>query len=330
MLNHLLPALLFSTSALAQPASPPDSYSLIRCGHLLAVATDAPRNNVTLVIKNGLVDSIVQGFDSPHKTPPPHKVEEIDLKQSFVLPGLINCHVHLSHEFTADIRLRAVTETDAEVAYKAAVNARKTFDADYTTVRDLGGRSTVVFAFRDAINRGDIVGPHVIAAGEPITVTGGHGDDSNGYRQELFGVPGADKAVADGPDECRKAVRSRSSSGHDVIKLTATGGVLSASSTASCSISFGETRRHRRNRPRRVSKAAAHAHGTDGINAALRGRRFHRARHLPERRVDQALQGTRTGTSRPSSPPRPSPPTPKSPATTSSSSPTRPASSAPR
>ena len=269
MVNSLLPAVLLSVLA-QSPAPPPDSYSLIRCGHLLAVATDAPRDNVTLVIKNGLVESIVPGFDGP-KLPDGARVEEIDLKQSFVLPGLIDCHVHLSHEFTPDVRLRAVTETDAEVAYKAAVNARKNLDAGFTTVRDLGGRSTVVFALRDAINRGDIVGPRVIAAGEPITVTGGHGDDSNGYRQELFGVPGADKAVADGPDECRKAVRFQIKLGADVIKLTATGGVLSASSAGLMQHFFQDeldaiaATAHSMGR-----KAAAHAHGTDGINAALR------------------------------------------------------------
>lgn len=264
------------TSAQKSAASEPraDRYTLIRCGHVLAVPGKPAQENATIVVRNGLIDRIADGLIGPDLSAAKQSgatIEEIDLKSSYVLPGLIDCHVHITFEFTADARLRAVTESDAASALHGVAFARKTIDAGFTTVRDVGSSGEVCFALRDAIERGEIAGPRILAAGEAISVTGGHGDGSNGYRPDLFGVPGAEKGIADGPDECRKAVRYQIKLGADCIKLTATGGVLSASTAGLRQHFFDDELQaiidtaHSMGR-----KVAAHAHGLDGINAALR------------------------------------------------------------
>ncbi len=251
-----------------------DRYTIIRCGHILAVPGKPAQDNATIIVRNGLIDRITDGLTGPDLSAAKQAgatVDEIDLKSSYVLPGLIDCHVHITFEFTADARLRAVTESDATAALRGVAFARKTIEAGFTTVRDVGSSGEVCFALRDAIERRDVVGPRILAAGEAISVTGGHGDGSNGYRPDLFGVPGAEKGVADGPDECRKAVRYQIKLGADCIKLTATGGVLSASTAGLRQHFFDDELKavidtaHSMGR-----KVAAHAHGLDGINAALR------------------------------------------------------------
>jgi len=269
-------AVLFAAPiTLAQSPEPAlDCYVRVRCGRLLAVPGQAVQNGVTIVVKNGLVERVVPGLEGPDLSDAARtgaSVTDIDLRDRFVVPGLIDCHVHLAMEFSADSRLRAVSEgpTDAEV--RAVAFARKTLMAGFTTVRDLGANDRVAISLRDGIIRGDVIGPRIIAAGKAITVTGGHADPSNGYRDDVWGQVGAEKGVADGPDECRKAVRYQIKQGADCIKLTATGGVLSASSAGLAQHFFEDELRaivetaHSMGR-----KAAAHAHGTDGINAAVR------------------------------------------------------------
>lgn len=267
-----------SVWAVAQPVpaagSQPDRYLVVRCGKLLAVPGSDPQLNVTLVIKNKVVERVVgdlQGPDLSKEKAAGAVVEELDLRDQFVLPGLIDCHVHLSFEFDQNARAKFVTESDAAMAIRATLYARRTLEAGFTTVRDVGSPRGVAFALRDSIAAGDIPGPRILASGEAISVTGGHGDETNGFRPDLFGVPGPEKGIADGADECRKAVRNQIKLGADVIKLTATGGVLSASSAGLSQHFFDDELEaivktgHSMGR-----KVAAHAHGTDGVNAALR------------------------------------------------------------
>ena len=258
--------------ALAQNA--PDRYVRVHCGSLLPVPGKDVQKNVTVVVKNGLVDRVVPGLDGPDLADAVKAgatVTDVDLKDRFVVPGLIDCHIHLSMEFSPDVRIRAVTDAPTDVAMRSVLYARKTLDAGFTTVRDLGSNDHVSISLRDGIARGDVVGPRIVAAGKAITVTGGHADPSNGYRQDLWGMVGEDRGVADGVEECRKAVRFQVKEGADCIKLTATGGVLSASSAGLAQHFFDDELRaivdtaHSMGR-----KAAAHAHGTDGINAAIR------------------------------------------------------------
>jgi len=270
--------------AAAQGASPPpDHYTFLHCGHLLDVPGKDPRTNVTLVIKNDRVDSIVDGMQYPRgNLQNPQQVDaalralgdfkEIDLTHSFVLPGLIDCHVHLTNEWDRSVRTRMVTESPEFVAVRATHYARITLEAGFTTVRDLGSASPqAIFALRDAIDQKLVVGPRIIAAGHWISMTGGHGDGTNGYRADLIPQPTPDDGIADGPEECMKAVRNQIKLGADVIKVTATGGVLSASSAGLAQHFFDDELsaivKTAHSLGRRV---AAHAHGVDGINAAIR------------------------------------------------------------
>ncbi|MCC6971639.1 MAG: amidohydrolase family protein [Phycisphaerales bacterium] len=263
---------LWASSARAPQASVKgDRYLVVRCGTLLDVPGKPPKRNVTLVARNGAVESILPGLDAKAAIPAGATSEELNLSDQYVLPGLIDCHVHLAMEFTPDMRLRMMAENDIDGAFRSVTFAKKNLLAGFTTVRDLGAGGDVVIKLRDAVNRGDVIGPRIIAAGKAISVTGGHADPTNGVRSDVFGLAGVDEGVADGVDECRKAVRNQIKLGADCIKLTATGGVLSVSSAGLAKHFFDDElaaiidTAHAMGR-----KAAAHAHGVDGINAALR------------------------------------------------------------
>jgi len=251
---------------------PPDRWTIVQCGSVLLVPGQPARTETTLVVHDGRIAEVHDGLIGADavmagKSGEP---EIVDLRGAFVLPGLIDAHVHLTSETSLDQRQRRVTEDDADAALRGSVYARRTLEAGFTSVRDLGG-GPAVFALRDAIASGLIPGPRMLAAGYSITPTGGHGDKTNGYREDLFGEPGAYLGVADGPYESRKAVRAQVKRGADVIKLTATGGVLS-NTNAGTDIQFKEdelgeivSTAHMLGR-----KVAAHAHGAKGLNAALR------------------------------------------------------------
>ena len=153
--------------------------------------------------------------------------ELVDLHDKFVLPGLVDLHVHLTAEYTADARLRRVTEDEAgRRAARRHARAASTLEAGFTTVRDLGG-SGAVFALRDGIANGWVSGPRMFVAGSALTITGGHGDRTSGYRAgPVRARPVAYQGVADGPYAARAAVRAQVKLGADWIKVHATGGVL--------------------------------------------------------------------------------------------------------
>jgi imidazolonepropionase-like amidohydrolase len=151
--------------------------------------------------------------------------------QKTVTPGWIDCHVHLSHETNPNAYIERFQLNDVDYAYRSVVFAERTLLAGFTTVRDAGG--SVVISLKKAINQGIIEGPRIVAAGTPIGSTGSHGDPTNGYRTDLMGDPGPRIGVANGVDECIKAVRQRFKDGSDVIKIMATGGVLDVSPNSS-------------------------------------------------------------------------------------------------
>lgn len=250
----------------------PERWTIVRCGSVLLVPGEPVRGETTLVVHEGRIAEVLAGSAEPEsimigKSGAP---EIVDLRDAFVMPGLIDAHVHLTFESDADARMRRVTEDEAAAALRGSVYARRTLEAGVTTVRDLGGGSAV-FALRDAIAQGRIPGPRMLVAGHAITPTGGHGDRTNGYREDLFDAPDEYQGVADGPYEARKAVRAQVKRGADLIKLTATGGVLSNTS-AGTDLQFKDdelaeivSTAHMLGR-----RVAAHAHGTSGVNAALR------------------------------------------------------------
>src|SRR5262245_58142132 len=189
---------LVAHRSLAQvPPTPPDRYVLVRCGTLLAVPGSEPVKNATLVVKNGLVDRVSPGLDGPDLNEARQrgaKVEEVNLRDSFVLPGLIDCHVHLTSLWDQSNRARWPQETPEFVAVRATHYARLTLEAGFTTVRDLGAREPeTILALRDAVNQGLAVGPRILAAGHWISITGGHGDETLGYRADLVGGRGPEQ-----------------------------------------------------------------------------------------------------------------------------------------
>ncbi len=261
--------LLAQPSTAVDAPAPAPRVTLVRCGTLLAVPGQPPRTNCTLVISGDRVAQVLDGLDARPATGDSVNIREIDCRELFVLPGLIDCHVHLTFQQSADSRLRRVTEGPADAALRGVGYARATIEAGFTSVRDVGGPAEAIIPLRDAIQRGDIVGPRVITSGKSISVTGGHADPTNGYIG--LAPPTPLEGVADGPDACRQAVRHQIKLGADLIKITATGGVLSVSTAGTAQHFTNEELEalvqtsHAMGR-----KVAAHAHGTDGINAALK------------------------------------------------------------
>ncbi len=271
---------LSAPPASAQPPSPlpspaPVRFTVLRCGTLHAVPGQPPLKDAAVLCKDGVIVGIASGGAALDLSPanvPGAVLGEVDWRTRTVTPGLIDCHVHLADEWNATLRARFTTEGDSFAAIRAATYAKKTIDAGFTTVRDLGARRPdVIFGLRDAINAGFAVGPRIVAAGHPISMTGGHGDFTLNFRPDLFGVQTPDHGIADGPEECVKAVRTQIKLGADVIKVTATGGVLSASSAGLAQHYYdSELVAIVKTAHALGKKVAAHAHGSDGINAAIK------------------------------------------------------------
>jgi imidazolonepropionase-like amidohydrolase len=236
----------------------------VQAGKLLAdPATGKVETAKTVVLENGKVTRIVDGYVSE----PGGRV--VDLKDSFVLPGLIDSHVHLTGQQGPSSQLDEVTQSSATQAMVGAGYARKTLMAGFTTVADLGAENQAIFALRDGIKRGDVPGPRIIAAGSAVSIHGGHGD-VNGFSDEVMHVL-RPTSVCSGADDCRRAVREQVWHGANIIKITATGGVLS-NTAAGLGQQFSDDElkaivdaAHRMGR-----KVTAHAHGVDGINSFLR------------------------------------------------------------
>ena len=234
------------------------------CGTFIDGISKEAKKNMTIVIEKNKIVSIEGGYTSAGNTD-----KTIDLKTRTVMPGWIDCHVHLSHETSPNAYLEAFQLNDVDHAYRSVVYAKKTLMAGFTTVRDAGGE--IVISLKKAINRGLIEGPRIVAAGTPIGSTGSHGDPTNGYRSDLMGDPGPRVGVANGVDECIKAVRQRYKEGSDVIKIMATGGVLDVSANGSgAQYTEEEMKAIVETANDYGLKVMAHAHGAEGIKRALR------------------------------------------------------------
>ncbi len=259
------------TAGAQEPPAP--RWTVVHCGSLLAVPGQPVQQTMTVVVRDGVIDNVLPGFTDPANLPElaNARVSVVDLGDRLVLPGLIDCHTHLTGEYTADIRLRRVEETDADSAIRGVVYARRTLEAGFTTVRNVGSSGDAAFALRDAIRAGLVAGPRILVAGESISPTGGHSDSTLGYREDLFAMPESMQGIADGTAACRRAVRAQVKRGADVIKLTATGGVLSATAAGTEQQFFDDELEAIVETAHLLGRqVAAHAHGTRGINAALR------------------------------------------------------------
>jgi imidazolonepropionase-like amidohydrolase len=240
---------------------------VIHAGTLLVEAGEEPLMVQTVVVEDGRIIEVRPGF-APAATIAADAVL-VDLSDRFVLPGLMDMHVHLLLELSPTSRVRRFFESDTFMALRGASFARKTLEAGFTTVRDLGGNPESIYALRDAIAAGLIPGPRILAAGSALAATGGHGD-VDGYRSDLMELF-TPKTICDGAVDCRRAVRYAVKHGADWIKITATGGVLSDTATGlNQQMTDDELVEIMDTAHSLGLKVAAHAHGAEGVNAALR------------------------------------------------------------
>lgn len=240
--------------------------TLVHCGNLFDAKKGEMQRQMTVVVEKNKITGVENGYARAGSG---DKV--IDLKNSFVLPGLIDMHVHLESETRRGGAYDRYTQNPPDVAFLAARYAKVTLLAGFTTVRDLGG-SGVNVALRNAINKGITEGPRIFTSGKSIATTGGHADPTNGYRRDLMGDPGPMEGVVNGVDEARKAVRQRYKDGSDLIKITATGGVLSnAKDGQGPQFTEEEVRAIVETAKDYGFAVAAHAHGAEGMKRAIRG-----------------------------------------------------------
>lgn len=240
--------------------------TIIHCGTLIDGKANDVQMQMTIVIEGNKITAIQKGFI---KSAGDDRL--IDLSRKTVMPGLIDMHVHLEGETNKDQALQRFTLNEADVAFRATVFAKKTLMAGFTTVRDLGG-SGVNISLRNAINQGLVVGPRVFTSGKSIGTTGGHADPTNSYRKDIMGDPGPKEGVINSPEEARQAVRQRYKDGSDMIKITATGGVLSLAKDGSGPQFTDEEIKAIVETARDYGMhTAAHAHGTEGMKRAVLG-----------------------------------------------------------
>lgn len=238
--------------------------TIIHCGTLIDGKTADVQTQMTLVIEGTIIIALEKGFTKPGTAD-----KLIDLSKKTVMPGLIDMHVHLEGETSKDQALQRFTQNEADIAFRSTVYAKKTLMAGFTTVRDLGG-SGVNVSLRNAVNTGLVVGPRIIAAGKSIATTGGHADPTNGYRKDLMGDPGPKEGVINSPEDARQAVRQRYKDGSDVIKITATGGVLSIAKDGSGpQFTLEELKAIVETAKDYGMHTAAHAHGAEGMKRAV-------------------------------------------------------------
>lgn len=254
-----------SSAVRAMPGEP--GVTVIHAGTLLDRPGRPPRRNASILIRDGRIERVEDGFMAV-----PAGARLVDLRDRFVLPGLIDSHVHLTSDragnegFLADF-----TDSVALRSQEAAWNARKTLDAGFTTVRNLGSADGITLGLRDAIGRGWTVGPRIVDAGTSISATTGHMDPTLGVRDEFHDDLLRAGSTCDGAEECRRAVRRQIARGVDVIKIATTAGVNSRIGLGLGAQMFEDEARalietaHLYGR-----RIAVHAHGADGINLALR------------------------------------------------------------
>ncbi len=251
-----LGALTLAASAAAEDA-------VIHAGYVLAKPGEGYLTRQTILVEDGRIVSITAGYSKPKD------YTVINLRDAYVLPGLIDSHVHITGENGPDGRIKEFENSDVDTAFDGAAFALVTLKAGFTTVQDVGAPNDSIFGLRDAIARGAVAGPRLRASGGSVAVTGGHGD-INGYSARVMAAfTGAN--ICNGADDCRRAVRQQIKEGADFIKITATGGVLSNTS-AGLEQQFTDEElvaivdaAHSMGR-----KVTAHAHGKSGVDAALR------------------------------------------------------------
>ena len=251
----------------SKPIEPVTVY--VKAGHLFDSTSDKLRDNVVLVVEGERITKVAAAGEVTI----PAGAKVVDLSNNWVLPGLIDCHTHLEARADKYDPINEVKETPFMGGFNGVVNANKTLLAGFTSVRDVGSQPFFAVDLRNAINSGFIPGPRVVASGPGISITGGHGD-MNGFAPAVSNMmypAEKDYAIADGPEEVRKVVREQIKYGVDVIKILATGGVLSAGDKPGAEqFTYEELKIAADEAHHAGRKIAAHAHGTEGIKDAIR------------------------------------------------------------
>ena len=237
--------------------------TIIHSGKLIDGVSENPKSVFSIIVEKDKIVDVVEGYLDPGKGD-----KAIDLNSYTVLPGLMDMHVHLSGESNPKKYLERFTMDLDDYAYQSISYAKKTLMAGFTTVRDLGG--PINNSLRDAIEKGLVVGPRIFSSGNALATTGGHADPTNGMRFEFAGDPGPKQGVVNGLEDARKAVRQQYKNGADLIKITATGGVLSVAKS-------GENPQFKEDEIREIVETAsdynmhvaAHAHGSEGMKRAI-------------------------------------------------------------
>lgn len=258
MFLFLVYAIVASGNSLAQE-------TLIHCGKLIDTKNGLVLKEQTISISGNKIVKVERGYASAKGG---QKI--IDLKNKTVMPGFIDMHVHIEGETNPKRYLETFTKNEADIAFTAAEISQRTLLSGFTTVRDLGG-SGVNVSLRNAIQAGTIVGPRIFTAEKAIGTTGGHADPTNGFKKSTMGDPGPAEGVINSVEDARKAVRQRYKNGADLIKITATGGVLSVSKN-------GDNPQFRQEEVDEIVRTAkeygmhvaAHAHGKEGMQRAIK------------------------------------------------------------
>ncbi|NRD21289.1 amidohydrolase family protein [Winogradskyella eckloniae] len=239
----------------------------LHCGKLIDTKSGKILKEKTIIITGSKIKSIENGYlDSTNS-----EDVMVDLKSKTVMPGLIDMHVHIEGETNPKSYLEDYTLNDADIAYNSVNYANITLMSGFTTVRDLGG-SGVNVSLRNAINAGKITGPRIFTAEKALATTGGHADPTNGAKKSIMGNPGPKEGVVNGVEDAKKAVRQRYKNGADLIKITATGGVLSvAKSGQNPQFSVEEIKAICETADDYGFHVAAHAHGDEGMQRAILG-----------------------------------------------------------
>jgi imidazolonepropionase-like amidohydrolase len=253
---------------LAMPFASPGlaATTILHCGKLIDVRAQQILTQMSVVVEDSKILRVEQGFSTPAS-----EARIVDLESQTCMPGLMDMHVHLTNQYSAKSDIERFRLNPADYAFRSAAYAEKTLLAGFTTVRDLGATANLNVSLRNAVNQGLVKGPRIYAAGKALATTGGHADPSNGMRADLMGDPGPDEGVINGVADARKAVRQRYKDGADLIKITATGGVLSvATSGLNPQFTEEEIRVVVETAKDYGYHVAAHAHGAEGIKRAVR------------------------------------------------------------
>jgi imidazolonepropionase-like amidohydrolase len=258
-LTLLFAIILLTAAAFAQ-------QTILHCGKLVDVVNSKVLSNYSIIIQGNKIKEVKEGY-----VPGTAGDKIIDLKNKTVMPGWIDMHVHMETETKKGNTAEKFIVNPSDIAFESLAFARITLMIGFTTVRDLGG-SGVNVSLRNAINKKQVTGPRIFTAEKSIATTGGHADPTNGYRRDLMGDPGPKEGVINSREQAYEAVRNRYKNGADLIKITATGGVLSqAKDGANAQFTEEEIRAITAAAKDYGFKVAAHAHGAEGIKRAIRG-----------------------------------------------------------